>query len=799
MTDYSVINIVEEREAILFVLWDGTQKALKRMPFLSYFFVLKSDGELYEKDFVLAFGKEYALSWVNAKNCDANGPANVDYMRIETTNNFMRVKLRNWWEDRGVKTYEADIKANKRFLINNPDVPLHASNLNYTFIDIETDDRKPLRKDKDGVIIADASILSFSAVDSTGAEVSFVNEGTNVPEERERDLLVQIGEYLQKYCIALGWNSSKFDIPYIKQRMEIHAVPFNWEHIVELDFMELFKKNFRHSLPSYKLNAVAKSVVGEEKLDHPKGNGNIYNSWVNTRDHLIEYNLQDSRLLKKINERLQFVELHKTISDLAHCLMRETLQNSLSMDVLLMIEYRQQNIVMPSKPTREEMDVFEALGSIGGGYTTCLKKGLHRRVEIFDYKSMYPSVIITWNISPETMFNREMPECIVTPDDWNEDTGGRRYHPKRYFSRDKGVVPTVLQRLIDERDKTKYSMKQFLKTEPAKYQQMYLHQYALKVLANSVYGILSFSRSRYYSFDLGDSVTSCCRALTKSCYAYFESVGGIPIGGDTDSVFVSLPEGMTNEECDKQLAEYIDSWLKQWNITAHCIVFEHEKTVGPMLFVMKKNYAYLCEAEKSEKNPLGLTLKGLECVKSDANPLAAKLQKEFVIGMLTDKIEVNAWMTRMMDEYTRCVDMKLTTAEVTMSKELTKPAEEYGGYTIDKKTKKPKVKKDGTLQARPIPAHVKLAQRMAAEGHDIAVGMKIHYVVVGQKPLEIVSADTHKGEYDALYYWTRLVKPSVKVMAASGLGFDFNKLGVPRKVLVKYVSAEDDGEEDEDE
>lgn len=804
MTDYSLINIIEEREAILFVLWDGTKKVTRRMPAHAYFYVKKADYELYNTGYKSAFKNDFPNATeeqeVNAINHDANGTPSVEYVKITLTNNYMRTKIRAWFEERGVKTYEADIKASKRFLIDHPETALNAYKLNYTFFDIETDDRKPLVKDNDGVIIPQGAVLSFTAVDNNGAEVMFVNESPgDDPEVLEHELLLKIGQYFETCCIGMGWNSSFFDFPYIKQRMEKHGINFNWETIVELDYLELFKKNFRHSLPSYKLNYVSEHVIGDKKIDHAKGHGKIYESWKNTRDHLLEYNMQDSRLLYNLNKRLQFTELQLAVADVAHCLIRETLQNSLSGDVMLMIEYKARNIIMPSKPTHEEQRIFEELGSIGGGYTTCLKKGLHPKVEILDFKSMYPSVIETWNISPETLLNQERPGCIITPDDWNEDSGGRRYHPKRYYLREKGVVPTIVRRLVDERDKTKYSMKQYQKTDPALYQKMYLHQYALKVLANSIYGILSFSRCRYYSYDLGDSVTSTCRALTKACYACLEGMGGMAIGGDTDSIFAVYPDGLTAEEGDKKLAEHIDEWIKQWNITEHCIVFEHEKTVGPMLFVMKKNYAYLCEAEKSEKNPLGLTLKGLECVKSDANPLAAKMQKDFVIGLLTNTLTVEDWMTRITAEYERCVNYKLTVDELTMSKELTKMPDQYGGYVIDKKTRKPKVKKDGSLQMRPIPAHVKLANRLIQAGEDLTVGMKIRYVVVGQKPLEVVDIPNFKDSYDAEYYWTRLIKPSIKVMAGSGLTFDYDKLNLPRKLLNKYVTADDEEEEEDEE
>jgi len=1135
MTEHSIVRGYEEKEGIVLSLYDGEKIERKFLRFQNYFYVRSDEFEIHKESFEYQWSKITDQVHMNAKNCDANGPRVVEYTKILLHNNWMRTKIRSWFEDRSIKTFEADVKATKRFLIDRHEVGLNSHLQNVLFFDIETDDRKPLRKDDRGSVIAQGPVLSFVGVNDKDELFMFVNEGDD-PEDGERALLVKISEAISKHCIVSGWNSSNFDCPYLKQRMALHGVDCSWEYLNELDYLDLFRKNYRQSLPSYKLNNVAKRIIGEEKLDQAKGNGAVYRAWKDNREHFLAYNKQDVDLIVKMDKSLQFISLHKAIAEQAHCYIYETMQNSLSMDVMLLIRYKKAGIIMPSKPTQVEVQINESKGRIGGGYTTCFEPGVHEQVEVFDFKcvdenaivttakgfikakdvqigdevltdarmckvsnkvftthksyvkikvdtgdelcvsldhrlptadgklkqgrelqkgdnlivnvrclpekngdgfkqlcflagawfaeggvvsgradnpyiyrvtfslhkkeqefakkissiinentdakiktvyrkntdgmklvvdskeffkffttfmektlpsslmneenaraflqaffegdgsynicretvelnqchkkkerlmlahyllralgiqsrtnqytstnqteksfktwrlevrdvegfekqagfflkertfeyernlrkkgkivsvehvhermkmvdltieghpyfivnnilshnSFYPSTIETWNLSPETLLAQEQEGCIITPDDTNDDTGGERHHPHRYYLREKGIVPQTVRELVDERDKTKYAMKEFISSDPDKYRKMYLHQYALKVLSNSIYGILSFSRARYYSFELGDSVTTCCRALIKSLNKYIEANSGVVIGGDTDSSFVKFPPGSDMKIVDKMIADYLDEWMVQWKTDGHCQVFEHEKTVAPMLFLKKKNYAYLCEAEKSEKNPHGLTVKGLAGKKSDANPLAGKLQKEYVLDVLLNRFDKQKWQEFLDKEYARCIAGELELKEILMSKAVSKNPSDYGGPVIDKKTRQPKIKKDGSIQIRPIPAHVKIALRMLDQGELVDIGTKIRYVVVDTKPINGLSQSEYEahsaagGTYDAKYYWEKIITPLFSVMLRANderYMIDYSTLHVPKKLIAKIAKEQDTDEEEDD-
>ena len=115
-------------------------------------------------------------------------------------------------------------------------------------------------------------------------------------------------------------------------------------------------------------------------------------------------------------------------------------------------------------------------------------------------------------------------------------------------------------------------MKEFKESDPDKYRQLYLEQYALKTDANSIYGFLGFPNSRWYLWDCGDAVTTCARATIKECYKKLEEWGCIVLGGDTDSKFAVL-ENVTHEEIDKQFVDFLIEYGKKWNVVNNKLVF----------------------------------------------------------------------------------------------------------------------------------------------------------------------------------------------------------------------------------
>lgn len=795
-----IVKSQETREGVKFRVLKDSKYLFVDVKFHNYFYIKTSDYDVYKDEFRKRFN-----------SCIEKVEPVGQFSKIVLSNNFMRVQVRNWWEEK-CPTYEADIKSNKRFLLDKS-ITLNNEHIPFTFFDIETDDRLPLQKDERGNVVPGAAkILAFSGVDHNGEDAYFQLE--DYTDEAETKLLKEILNYFSKYGVISGWNSEGFDMPYIKGRCDSLHIDYTiLEYINHLDFMELFKKYDKKSRKSYSLNNISNEILNESKIEQAKGNGAIFNTWKTNPEHLKRYNIEDSNLVYKINKKLSFIEVSMRRANNAKCHVRSTMNNSDSGDYLLMREFKAVNIIMPSQPTKEQVEERMKVGKISGGFTRCLEPGYHDKVEVWDYKSFYPMTIATFNISPETYVEylskgakaSDYPNYIVTPDNFNEETN--TYHPRRVYRKKQGVIPKVCIRLIEERDKLKYTMGQYKESDPAKYRQMYLEQYAIKTDANSIYGILSFPYSRYYSWHLGDTVTTCCQAIIKKSYQKLEEWGQKVLGGDTDSTFVIL-QNATEKEIDAKFVEFYNEWFKEFNIDTHYIVFEHEKTVSPMLFVKKKNYAY-----REEHGDI--TIKGLEAIKADASVVGAQMQKDFIIDVMNKSVDEVAWRNKIDNLLYKVFQQELTAADLILVKALTKMPKDYQGEIIDKNTGLPKIKNDGTIQQKAIPAHVRLAERLINKGADLSPGSKIRYIVIADKPILAITESEYKlgtgefphrskktgdytytweGTYEAAYYWKRIIKPIIKVVACYYNSLPEWSWGLTASQMKKIINVEEEDE-----
>jgi DNA polymerase elongation subunit (family B) len=154
------------------------------------------------------------------------------------------------------------------------------------------------------------------------------------------------------------------------------------------------------------------------------------------------------------------------------------------------------------------------------------------------------------------------------------------------------------------------------------------------------------------------------------------------------------------------------------------------------------------------------------------------------MDVLYKRVDENLWSKKLFELSGRVNNQELVKEELILVKALTKMPKDYEGSITDKKTGKPKIKANGEIQAKAIPAHVKLAERMINNGKDLYIGSKIPYIVIKNKPILALSPEEFEkksgkfmtkskrlgeyeyeftGEYDAEYYWLRILKPLLKV------------------------------------
>ena len=780
--DKTLIRAKDTPNGILIKYREGDNTDFMELPFQNFLYISTEEFKLHQ---------DYLQ---RCSGMIAGFEEQGEYTKILFGNNWHRQKLRSRLEELGFTTYEADMNAFKRWLIQNQDLPLNPNNLQSLFYDIETKDDGAFQKDTRGAIIATEPILSIYLEDQQNNGIFIKNENKEDPILGEKDLLLKIKTFFSSFDIVLAWNGARFDDTYIKQRNEVHGISNDyWDYLNQCDYMEMVDKNYK-GLDGKGLDSVANQILGRGKLEvgGEKGKGAIYKAWLDSFDgdrSLEEYNKEDVKLMIDIEKELKFIELHKKQSELCHCFIQETLHNTDMLDYAITNEFYNRGIIVDSKPNDNLIKEHEKMGNIGGAYTFCLQPGFHENLLVFDFKSYYATTISQYNICVTTLGNKEyfeknnIPYCIVPTDD--PETRSDRY----YRTDKRGIIAEVVHSYISERDKIKYIMDDYKVSEPSKYRQLYLHQYALKTMANSVYGALAFKFFRYFNWHMGDSITTGCRYLIKLCVKKAEECGFTVVQGDTDSIiFKNVENKFSPKELENILADMFDEYSESMKLgfefdipdvknpgdtkkANHFIVFEHEKTYDAMIAIKKKNYASLMvfKDKKSGEWIKNIDIKGLECKKRDTNPLAKNIQKTLVEKILRKEIVWNEFVEEIKELRNKIEDLKLEKEYLIMKKSLGKKLEEYGGLMYDKKTGKPKIGADEKPREAPVPAHVKLAKKMQEEGYDVYQGDSIKFIVESKIPKINAISEKEFDEnprYDAPYYWERITKPIIKVLAA---------------------------------
>jgi DNA polymerase elongation subunit (family B) len=247
--------------------------------------------------------------------------------------------------------------------------------------------------------------------------------GNVVLFEKEGDMLNAFMDVIEDADVLSGWNSSFYDIPYVVNRIkrilgkqearrlclweqqpkvrEIERggkVEPTYDLIgrVHVDYLELYKKYNYEERHSYKLNSIAEIELGDTKVEYEGTLDELYND---DFKKFLEYNIQDTRLLDKLDKKLQFVDLASSIAHSSCVLIQTTMGAVAVTDQNVLMEAHNRNMVCPDKKHGKESEANRA----AGGWVATPKRGLHKWIASTDMKSLYPSVIRTLNMSPETI------------------------------------------------------------------------------------------------------------------------------------------------------------------------------------------------------------------------------------------------------------------------------------------------------------------------------------------------------------------------------------------------------------
>lgn len=338
----------------------------------------------------------------------------------------------------GGNKHESDINIVMRCL-ENEYLNCNDPNMHVAFFDIEVDfDPENGYSEPADALTPVTSIAVYMqwigqmvclAVPPKGVSIDEANKiaeevGDTIIFENEKDLLKAFLDLVEDADVLSGWNSEAYDIPYTVNRI-IKKLGKNetrrlclWDEKPKLrkfergskelptydlvgrchlDYMQLYKKYNYEERHSYALNAIAEAELNEQKVDYPGTLDQLYNQ---DFKKFLQYNIQDTMLLHRLDVKLQYIDLCSTIAH-ANCVLMPTTMGTVAMiDQAAVIEAHQRGLVVPNK-VRHDGDVRAA-----GGWVATPKKGTQKWVGSADLNSLYPSVIRALNMSPETIIGQ---------------------------------------------------------------------------------------------------------------------------------------------------------------------------------------------------------------------------------------------------------------------------------------------------------------------------------------------------------------------------------------------------------
>ncbi|HII72737.1 TPA: hypothetical protein HA265_08330 [Candidatus Woesearchaeota archaeon] len=584
--------------------------------------------------------------------------------------------------------------------------------------------------------------------------------------EAEADMITRFKELVAEYApdVLTGYYSDGYDFPYLIARAEKYKIKIDISldyepasrargktsivdttGIVHLDILSFIRRVISRKLQtdSLTLDNVAHELLGENKDDVDLNV--LAESWDKNDGRLLsdfaKYNLKDAKLTAELCEKVlpNLIELVKLVGQDIGSINRMSFSQLVEWYIMRYTPDFKQFI--PNKPHHAEL-VERMDQRVKGAFVYEPKPGLYENVVVFDFRSLYPSIIVSHNISPDTM------NCECCMEQEKVPVEGYRLW---FCKKRQGFLSALLKDIISRRQRVKEIMK---KSDPDKKAFLDARQESLKVLANSYYGYLGFFGARWYSKDSARSVTAYGRYYIHKVIDTAKKKGFEVLYSDTDSIFIRLPDH--DERLAMRFMEDINKDLPGM------MELEYEGTFPRALFVAmkgeeggaKKKYAMVDQEGR-------LNIKGFETVRRNVSMIAKEIQEQVLKIILKDNQPELAF-EYVKEMVNRLRKKKVEVKDLVISTMLTKPIAQYES----------------------VGPHVAAAKRMKAKGTTVAPGMIIPYVVVAGKekirdrvrlPEEVA-----KGDYDADYYINNQVLPAVdKIFEV--LGFDVAVLAEEKK------------------
>jgi len=587
-------------------------------------------------------------------------------------------------------TFESDVKPEFKYLMQSQNLNwANAIDRNIGFFDIETFTESDDFSGPDNPFAPITSIQIYSTrrkqyfifawheietMDLTIPEIVTKGNVTYVFCADEVDVILAFFEFLkeEKIDVLAGWFSKGFDLPYICERCNRINLDYNkmspigrvthynkghdWKTYIEgidhIDMMDAVAE-VGYNLPNNKLATAMYEIIGSAEEDQ-KLTEVTWKDWKDDFSGFMRYGIRDVKGLVKIDESLGIMDLFCTVQQITNITQLGDISfKSSVVDKFIMSECKDEYVF----PTR----VTGTKEKYKGATVLDPKPGLYEKVGVVDYASLYPTTVMSFNLSPETFIcsHTQVEELGLTMegviDNLNErgvkyvDTGyheelvGKRY---LFYSQESklGMLPRVLKKMYMKRVEIKKEMRN--ETDPVHKNALDKHQYALKIILNSAYGAFGFNYFRLYKIEVADAITFFARRALDFIIDTLESDGYDVIYGDTDSCFFSeksTKEGQP-DYCDELVTSFNiyleDTFIPTYNngdVGEYSMLdLEWEKTMELIYFGDSKKRYYGIEEGSGKKY-----IKGLNIIRKDSPPFLKKrlndITEDAVTGGITLK------------------------------------------------------------------------------------------------------------------------------------------------------------------
>ena len=501
----------------------------------------------------------------------------------------------------------------------------------------------------------------------------------------EIELLAQFMEYWRNNTpdIITGWYIRMFDIPYIynritriageavakklspwgvvgKRQINIRGkltTSFDIAGVQQLDYIELFQK-FGYSYgpqESYKLDHIAHVVLGEHKISYEEY-GNLHGLYKANHQKFIDYNIKDVELVDRIDEKMDLITLAMTMAYKGGVNYSDTFGTTAIWDSIIYRKLAKDNIIVPPNRNSHKLPY-------PGGYVKEPIPGMYDWVVSFDLNSLYPNLIVQYNMSPETLIKDPMLRGQSGVDYYLQSGEIRDTQREAdlsvaangscYSKKSQGVIPKIIVDYYNERSQVKKEMlatqSEYEKNKSAdlekKINQLENRQMAIKILLNSLYGALGNQYFRYFDMDIAEGITlsgqlairSAERAVNdaKNKIMKTEDVDYV-IAIDTDSVYihfgplvnrfkqklstedtVKVIDQICRDQFEKFLAKSYNTLFEKMNAYDNRMQMGREAIADRGIWTAKKRYILnVHNNEGVQYSVPKLKIMGIEAIKS---------------------------------------------------------------------------------------------------------------------------------------------------------------------------------------